>query len=281
MNRLLLKKQLTHFFIEDIGDLDITSHSVFRSDEVGTGILVAKEEGILSGTAVIHEGYHLLNPSIEVKMDRFDGEPLKKGDAIAEIFGPIRDMLAGERVILNLLQRMSGIATMTRKASDQLHGCKTNICDTRKTMPGLRMFDKYAVRCGGGVNHRKGLYDGVMLKDNHIAYIGSIKKAVELVRKQVGHMVKIEVETESKEEVLEAVEAGADVIMFDNRSPEEIKELVRVVPEHIITEASGGITVDTVKDYRNTGVDFISLGELTHSTKGLDISFNLQGGKKS
>jgi nicotinate-nucleotide pyrophosphorylase (carboxylating) len=185
-------------------------------------------------------------------------------------------LLTGERVILNLLQRMSGIATLTHRAVTILNNSHTRICDTRKTTPGLRMLEKYAVVCGGGYNHRFGLYDGVMIKDNHIAFCGSITKAVQAVREKLGHMVKIEVETETKEQVLEAVRAGADVIMFDNRTPDEVREFVSLVPKPIITEASGGITLENLAEYGTTGVDYISLGMLTHSATALDISFHLQ-----
>jgi nicotinate-nucleotide pyrophosphorylase (carboxylating) len=201
-----------------------------------------------------------------------DGQVIKYGDQLARVSGKIADLLKGERVILNLVQRMSGIATLTHKTVNTLDSGHTKVCDTRKTTPGLRMLEKYAVRCGGGFNHRFGLYDGVMIKDNHISFAGSISKAVEAIRKNAGHMVKIEVETETEEQVIEAVNAGADVIMFDNRTPDEIKELIKLVPSNIITEASGGIQLANIADYRETGVDYISLGYLTHSYKALDIS---------
>jgi nicotinate-nucleotide pyrophosphorylase (carboxylating) len=181
-------------------------------------------------------------------------------------------LLKGERVVLNLVQRMSAIATQANKAAQILAGTKTKPCDTRKTTPGLRMLEKYAVRSGGAFNHRFGLYDAVMIKDNHISFAGSITKAVETVKGKLGHTVKIEVETESREQVLEAVQAGADIIMFDNRTPDEIKQLVKLVPSHIITEASGGINLTNLETYRECGVDFISLGSLTHSVRALDIS---------
>ncbi|PWA10722.1 carboxylating nicotinate-nucleotide diphosphorylase [Pueribacillus theae] len=280
MNKLLLREKLTQFFMEDIGVRDVTSSSIFKHGEQGSGVIVAKEDGVIAGLSIISEGYHILNPSMETKFHCTDGDRVKKGDVIAQVYGEIADLLSGERVILNLFQRMSGIATKTNEAVQKLRCSHTKVCDTRKTMPGLRMFDKYAVRCGGGDNHRVGLYDGVMLKDNHIAHIGSITKAVQKVREQVGHMVKIEVETESEEEVIEAVQAGADVIMFDNRSPKEIEAFVKLVPKHIITEASGGITVEALSDFRHTGVDYISLGELTHSVKAMDTSLLVEGGKK-
>lgn len=226
----------------------------------------------MCGSELIQLTYSLLDPSIKVVSYKNDGDELKRGEKIATVSGPIRHILTGERLALNLMQRLSGIATITKKAVDMLNSSHTRICDTRKTTPGLRMFEKYAVTCGGGMNHRTGLYDGVMIKDNHIAFAGSITKAVDLVKQKLGHMVKIEVETETKEQVIEAIEAGADIIMFDNRTAEEVTELQTVVPNYITTEASGNITLQNLASYRNTGVDYISLGFITHSVKSLDIS---------
>lgn len=280
MNKVKLESMLRAFFIEDFGEGDITSETIFAQDDFGTGHFIAKKEGIISGVDIIKVGYEILNKDIEVIVNIGDGELVKKGDCIATVKGPIVAILSGERVILNLLQRMSGISTLTRLAVDTLNDSHTRICDTRKTTPGLRMLEKYAVRCGGGYNHRMGLYDGVMIKDNHITSCGSITEAVKKAKSKLGHMVKIEVETETKDEVLEAVEAGADVIMFDNRSPEEVKQFNELVPNHIITEASGGIQLNNLSEYRNTGVDYISLGFLTHSVSAFDISLNVEGGKK-
>lgn len=280
MNKIKLRKQLQEFYIEDLGGVDLTSEYIFPLDKVAKGNFLVKKDGVLAGVDIIKEAYALFDPSIEVTLYKQDGDLVQKGDIIASVNGPVAYLLSAERVILNLIQRMSGIATLTREAVVALNSDHTRICDTRKTMPGLRMFDKYAVRCGGGYNHRFGLYDGVMLKDNHITFAGSIKEAVAKVRSKTGHMVKIEVETESKEQVLEAVEAGADVIMFDNRSPEEVADYVKLVPEGIVTEISGGLTLDTLGAYRDTKVDYISLGMLTHSVMALDISFNLEGGRK-
>lgn len=281
MNPIKLKMLLQQLFVEDLGERDITSESIFALESRGCGHLLAKDNGIISGLQIIKEGYALFDPTIEATYNFKDGDEVKVGDIIATVCGPIAYLLSGERVILNLLQRMSGIATMTNTAVKTLDSEHTRICDTRKTMPGLRMLDKYAVRSGGGYNHRLGLYDGVMLKDNHIAYIGSIKEAVRKTREQLGHMVKIEVETESREEVLEAVEAGADIILFDNSTPEQLTEYVSLVPKSIITEASGGININNLAAYKNTGVDYISLGMLTHSVSAFDISFNILGGKKA
>jgi nicotinate-nucleotide pyrophosphorylase (carboxylating) len=272
MNTLKLRSLIEQFFIEDIGEQDITTDLIFSDDTKGEIVFVSKESGIFCGEEIIKTGFHLLNPQINIELFVKDGDPIEAGQRLAIASGKIPALLKGERVILNLIQRMSGIATLTRKAVETLNSSYTRICDTRKTTPGLRMLEKYAVRCGGGYNHRYGLYDGVMIKDNHISFAGSIKRAVDLVHEKLGHMVKIEVETETKEQVIEAVEAGADVIMFDNRTPDEIKEFIKLVPDNIITEASGGINLTTLESYRDCGVHYISLGLLTHSYKALDIS---------
>ncbi|WP_066257873.1 carboxylating nicotinate-nucleotide diphosphorylase [Neobacillus drentensis] len=272
MNKLKLRSQLEKFFIEDIGEQDITTDLIFADDTNGEIVFLAKDEGIFCGAEIIKNGFQLLNNDLTIQVLVKDGEAIKYGDTLAHVSGKIADLLKGERVILNLVQRMSGIATLTRNTVATLDSGHTKICDTRKTTPGLRMFEKYAVRCGGGYNHRFGLYDGVMIKDNHISFAGSITKAVDAIRKNAGHMVKVEVEAETEAQVIEAVDAGADIIMFDNRTPDEIKELIQLVPANIITEASGGIQLANIADFRDTGVDYISLGYLTHSYKALDIS---------
>jgi nicotinate-nucleotide pyrophosphorylase (carboxylating) len=277
MNKLKLRLLLEQFFLEDIGDRDVTSQ-IFGNAKVGRVVFIAKETGVFCGEDIIRTGYALLDPAIRADVKAADGARIEEGQVIAEAHGPIGELLKGERVILNLVQRLSGIATITSIAVAQLQGTGAKVCDTRKTTPGLRMLEKYAVRCGGGINHRYGLYDGAMLKDNHIAFAGSIQKAVAAVRKSAGHMVKIEVETETKEQVIEAVKAKADVIMFDNRTPGEIREWIALVPEEIITEASGGITMENLRDYGETGVDYISLGFLTHSATALDISVKVVSG---
>lgn len=281
MNKIKLRKMLQEFFLEDIGEADLTSEYTFPVTERTEGDFLVKKDGIISGLDIIKEGYYLLDPSIKVFLHKQDGDMVSKGDIIASVEGPASYLLTGERVILNLMQHMSGIATMTNQCVRALNSNHTRVCDTRKTLPGLRMLEKYAVRCGGGFNHRFGLYDGVMIKDNHIAFTGSITNAVQTVREQVGHMVKIEVETESKEQVQEAVEAGADIIMFDNRTPDEVVNFLKLVPDHIVTEISGGITIDNISSYRDTKVDYISLGMLTHSVTALDISFNVKQSYKA
>lgn len=272
MNKLKLRLQLEQFFLEDIGDRDVSSDLIFGKAGVGEIVFIAKASGVFCGENVIRTGFQILDPDSVVEMMTTDGALVEPGQKLAIVKGNIADLLKGERVVLNLVQRMSGIATKTKQAVEALASSHTRICDTRKTTPGLRMLEKYAVRCGGGFNHRYGLYDAVMIKDNHISFAGGITKAVDEVRNKIGHMVKIEVETEAKDQVLEAVEANVDCIMFDNRSPEEIKELIQLVPSGIATEASGGISLETLPGYRDTGVDYISLGFLTHTVKALDIS---------
>lgn len=272
MNKLKLRLQLEQFFLEDIGDRDVSSDLIFGKAGTGEIVFIAKASGVFCGEEVIRIGFRLLDSNAVVEMMISDGELVEIGQKLAIVRGNISDLLKGERVVLNLVQRMSGIATKTKEAVEALASSHTRICDTRKTTPGLRMMEKYAVRCGGGFNHRYGLYDAVMIKDNHISFAGGITNAVKEVRKQIGHMVKIEVETETKEQVLEAVEANVDCIMFDNRSLEEIKELIKLVPSGIATEASGGISMETLSTFRDTGVDYISLGFLTHTVKALDIS---------
>ncbi|CAM3938363.1 carboxylating nicotinate-nucleotide diphosphorylase [Mesobacillus thioparans] len=272
MNSIKLRLLLEQFFIEDIGERDVTSELIFGNESRGTMVFIAKDEGIFCGEQIIKTGFGLMDENSQVTMKVKDGEKVGKGQELALIDGKVSALLKAERVVLNLVQRMSGIATKTNEAVKALDSMKTRICDTRKTTPGLRMLEKYAVRCGGGFNHRYGLYDAVMIKDNHISFAGSISNAVEAVRANLGHMVKVEVEIETKDQLFEAIEAKADCIMFDNRTPEQIQEWIGYVPEGIATEASGGITLDTLHSYRNCGVDYISLGFVTHSVKSLDIS---------
>jgi len=272
MNTIKLRLLLEQFFIEDIGDRDVTSELIFGNGKTGSMVFLAKEDGIFCGEQVINTGFRLMDENCQVTIKVKDGAHVKKGQELATISGQISALLKAERVVLNLVQRMSGIATKTHQAVSVLDSGKTRICDTRKTTPGLRMLEKYAVRCGGGYNHRYGLYDAVMIKDNHISFAGSIIGAVETVKASLGHMVKVEVEIETEAQLKEAIEAKADCIMFDNRTPEEIAEWIGTVPKGILTEASGGITLENLHSYRNCGVDYISLGFLTHSVKSLDIS---------
>ncbi|EAD1188516.1 carboxylating nicotinate-nucleotide diphosphorylase [Listeria monocytogenes] len=281
MNSILINQVIQAFLLEDIGQYDLSAETVFPRDTMGEGVFLAKETGILCGISIPPKVYELLGGNIQFEAYKKDGDWVQKGDIIAAVTAPVRTLLSGERVILNLMQRMSGIASQTNFAVKQLDDSAIRICDTRKTAPGLRAFDKYAVQTGGGFNHRNGLYDGVMLKDNHIAFSGGITSAVSTVREKLGHMVKIEVETETAEQVKEAVQAGADIIMFDNRTPEEIKQLVKLVPPHITTEISGNVTLENIHLYKGSGANYISLGSLTHSVRAFDISFNSKGGIKA
>ncbi|EPF0338433.1 carboxylating nicotinate-nucleotide diphosphorylase [Listeria monocytogenes] len=281
MNSILMNQAIQAFLLEDIGQYDLSAETVFPRDTMGEGVFLAKETGILCGISIPPKVYELLGGNIQFEAYKKDGDWVQKGDIIASVKAPVRTLLSGERVILNLMQRMSGIASQTNFAVKQLDDSAIRICDTRKTAPGLRAFDKYAVQTGGGFNHRNGLYDGVMLKDNHIAFSGGITSAVSTVREKLGHMVKIEVETETAEQVKEAVQAGADIIMFDNRTPEEIKQLVKLVPPHITTEISGNVTLENIHRYKGSGANYISLGSLTHSVRAFDISFNSKGGIKA
>lgn len=278
MNKLMIEQQLRHFLIEDIGDGDLSSMTVIPEKAKGYGKIIAKESGVIAGLDILITGYQLLDSNASVQTEFQDGDTIHVGDTVAIIKGSTNKLLTGERVLLNLLQRMSGVATMTRKAVEELNDETIRICDTRKTTPGLRNLEKYAVRCGGGYNHRIGLHDAVMLKENHLLAGGGILRTVAEVRKKVGHMVKVEVETTNEKEVLEAVEAKADVIMFDNATPDEIKAYIKHVPDGIVTEASGGITLSNLAAFKDSGVDYISLGFLTHSAKVIDLSFLLEEG---
>jgi len=267
---------LEQFFIEDVGDGDLSANTLFPADVMGEMQIIAKTPGIFCGSDIMTTGFQLMNPSIKVTCLLQDGERMEEKQILARVRGPVRSLLTAERVVLNCIQRMSAIATKTADLTALLSGTNTRVCDTRKTAPGLRMLDKYAVRTGGGFNHRNGLYDAVMLKDNHLAYAGSITQAVQLLRSQLGHTVKIEVEIESLAQLQEAIEANVDIIMFDNRTPKEITDWLPLVPSHIVTEASGMITEETIASYGKTGIDYISVGALTHSVIAADISATIQ-----
>ncbi|WP_240376902.1 carboxylating nicotinate-nucleotide diphosphorylase [Bacillus piscicola] len=276
MNALHIREKLQEFFIEDIGSGDVTTDAIFSPEEEAAGQLISKGDDIVfCGSIILQEGYKLLDENAVVTVYVQDGESVARGQVIAEVSGRTRALLSGERVLLNIVQRMSGIATAARKAVTTLADPSIRICDTRKTVPGMRMFDKYAVRMGGAANHRYGLYDAVMIKDNHIAAAGGIAEAVAKVKAAAGHMVKIEVEVTNEQEVKEAVAAQADVIMLDNCSPEKIKTLLPHIPSTVVTEASGNITLANIQEYSGCGVDMISLGSLTHSVKAADISMLL------
>lgn len=272
MNTIKLRSLLEQFYLEDIGDGDLSSELLFPETIVGELTILAKMDGVFCGKKVIEEGMHVVDRQTVVICYMEDGSPMEKGDVIAKAKGQVQSLLKSERVILNLIQRMSAIATETQRVVELIEGTGTKVCDTRKTMPGLRMLDKYAVRMGGGFNHRNGLFDAVMLKDNHLAFAGSLTRAVEKVKESLGHTVKIEVEIETFQQLQEAIAVKVDIIMFDNCTPDTIAEWAKLVPDRIITEASGMITEHTIRAYAESGVDYISLGYLTHSVKALDIS---------
>ncbi len=256
---------------EDITSEDVSTNSVMPDSTPGVVDLICKEDGIICGLPVFERVFTILG-GVEFVSLIEEGSRVKHGDIIGEVKGDALNILMGERVALNLLQKMSGIATLTNKYVNELKDLNTKLLDTRKTTANLRMLEKYAVKVGGGSNHRFSLSDGILIKDNHIGYAGSIKEAIRLTKEKSSFIRKIEVETESKEDVIEALEAGADIIMLDNMSPSQVAEMVKLIDGRAITECSGNITLDTVRNYALSGVDFISSGELTHSVKAFDIS---------
>ena len=257
---------------EDINSEDVTTNSVMPHYQKGQVELICKEDGIVAGLQVFQRVFQLLDPKTEVGFDVQDGEAVQKGQHMATVVGDIRVLLSGERTALNYLQRMSGIATYTNKVAMLLKGTKTTLLDTRKTTPCMRIFEKYAVTVGGGSNHRYNLSDGVLLKDNHIDAAGSVKAAVLAAKAYAPFVRKIEVETESLEQVQEALEAGADIIMLDNMTPDMMAEAVKLIDGRAKTECSGNITKENIEKITAIGVDYVSSGALTHSAPILDIS---------
>ena len=257
---------------EDITSEDVSTNAVMPTNVKGTVDLIAKEDGVIAGMDVYARVFKLLDESMEIEMFCQDGDEVKKGDLMAKVTGDIRVLLSGERVALNYLQRMSGIATYTRSVVKLLEGSGVTLLDTRKTTPNCRVFEKYAVRVGGGCNHRYNLSDGVLLKDNHIGAAGSITKAIQMAKAYAPFVRKIEIETETLEQVVEAVEAGADIIMLDNMTPEVMKQAVALIDGRAQTECSGNITKENIARICEIGVDFVSSGALTHSAPILDIS---------
>lgn len=257
---------------EDITSEDVSTNAVMPTKVQGTVDLIAKEDGVIAGMDVYARVFKLLDEDTEIEMFCHDGDEVKKGDLMAKVTGDIRVLLSGERVALNYLQRMSGIATYTRSVVKLLEGSGVTLLDTRKTTPNCRVFEKYAVRVGGGCNHRYNLSDGVLLKDNHIGAAGSITKAIQMAKAYAPFVRKIEIETETLEQVAEAVEAGADIIMLDNMTPEVMKQAVALIDGRAQTECSGNITKENIARIREIGVDFVSSGALTHSAPILDIS---------
>jgi len=256
---------------EDLGDGDITTNSLATEKEDSKAVIRAKAKGVAAGLPIAKRVFQKLDPTVVCIDNISDGENIKPGDILSEINGGTRALLSGERLALNILQRLSGIATLTSKYVKAVEGLPVKILDTRKTAPGLRILDKYAVSVGGGYNHRFGLFDGVLIKDNHIEIAGGIAEAVAVIRKKYRQKYKIEVETSGLEQVKEALIAGADIIMLDNMSPEQMRKAVRLIDRNALVEASGGINIKNVREVAETGVNFISVGALTHSAPALDI----------
>lgn len=264
-------------FAEDIGDGDHTTLSTIPADAMGRSRLIIKEDGILAGADMAEKVLHKVDPTIKMTVMIPDGSKVKKGDVAFIAEGPVRSLLIAERTMLNIMQRMSGVATMTHKYQKKLDGLKTRVLDTRKTTPGMRILEKEGVRLGGGTNHRIGLFDMILIKDNHIDFAGGIEKAIKRAEnycKETGRNLKIEVEVRSLDDIRRVLECGGvDRIMFDNFTPELTREAVELVNGRYETESSGGITIENLREYGEAGVDFISVGALTHSVKGLDMSF--------
>ena len=272
---ILINKIIEQALLEDIGTGDITSESIVPSDLKAKGIIKTSEEGIVAGLNITSLVFKKLDSEIIFQEKIKDGTKVTRGKVLAEITGSARTILKGERVALNFLQRMSGIATITSKFCQEIEGFPVRIVDTRKTTPGLRILEKYAVSMGGGHNHRFGLYDAVLIKDNHIAVAGGIRPAVDSVRKQISHTVKIEVEVENLSQLQDALRVKADIIMLDNMDLDTMEEAVKIAKGKALIEASGGITLGKVRKIAQTGVDLISIGSLTHSVKSLDISMEI------
>jgi nicotinate-nucleotide pyrophosphorylase (carboxylating) len=260
---------------EDVGKGDLTTDALVPGSLRAEGVIYSKEQGVLAGMSAAERTFSYLDPEIEIQWQLLDGSELSPGSVIARVKGKGQAMLTGERIALNFLQRLSGIATATRELLKILEGTKAKLIDTRKTTPGLRLLEKYAVRVGGGYNHRLGLDDGVLIKDNHIKVAGGIKEAVRRAKAGVPHTIKVEVEVESLEQLKEALDAEADIIMLDNMPFEVMREAVKITDGLVPLEASGGISKETLRKVAETGVDLISVGAVTHSVKALDISMDI------
>ena len=276
MNKITMTLNVDHLIKEalqeDISSEDVTTNAVMKEAVTGEVQLICKQDGVVAGLDVFRRVFEILDENVKTDFYCKDGDEVKKGELMGIITGDIRALLSGERVALNYLQRMSGIATYTHSVAMLLEGTKTKLLDTRKTTPNMRIFEKYAVRVGGGYNHRYNLSDGVLLKDNHIGAAGSVAKAVEMAKEYAPFVRKIEVEVENLDMVREAVDAGADIIMLDNMSPEDMKEAIRIIAGRAETECSGNVTKENIDRLTSLGVDYISSGALTHSAPVLDIS---------
>ncbi|QEM05360.1 carboxylating nicotinate-nucleotide diphosphorylase [Mucilaginibacter rubeus] len=276
-----MDKELIHQFInnalsEDVGDGDHTSLSTIPADATGKAKLLVKDEGILAGIELAAEIFHVVDPNLKLNVFLQDGAPVKYNDIAFEVEGNSRSILTAERLVLNCMQRMSGIATKTRQIVDLLKGTNTKVLDTRKTTPGLRYLEKWAVRIGGGVNHRFGLYDMILIKDNHVDYAGGIRQAIESANQYLtdsGKKLAIEIEVRNLDELEQVLQTGrVNRILLDNFNFDDLRQAVGIIQGRYITEASGGITIDNIREYADCGVDYISVGALTHSVKSLDLS---------
>lgn len=276
LNKIYVDNLIKTALLEDINYCDVTTDYLIPAEQMGKGKLVAKAEGILCGVEVAARVFELIDSDIKIEILIKDGESVKYGDELMRLEGRTASLLKGERTALNLIQHMSGIATAANQATKLVEGTNASIADTRKTLPGMRPLQKYAVMTGGAKNHRYNLSDAAMLKDNHIDAAGGIKAAVTALRKKIGHMTKIEVETRNLDELKEALAVGADIIMLDNMSPELMKEAVAITDGRAVLEASGGITNETLRAVAESGVDIISIGALTHSVKAFDISMYIK-----
>ena len=276
MNKITMTLNVDHLIKEalqeDISSEDVTTNAVMKEAVTGEVQLICKQDGVVAGLDVFRRVFEILDENVKIDFYCKDGDEVKIGELMGVVTGDIRALLSGERVALNYLQRMSGIATYTHSVAKLLEGTKTKLLDTRKTTPNMRIFEKYAVRVGGGYNHRYNLSDGVLLKDNHIGAAGSVTKAVEMAKEYAPFVRKIEVEVENLDMVREAADAGADIIMLDNMTPEDMKEAIRIIDGRAETECSGNVTKENIDRLTSLGVDYISSGALTHSAPVLDIS---------
>ena len=276
MNKITMTLNVDHLIKEalqeDISSEDVTTNAVMKEAVTGEVQLICKQDGVVAGLDVFRRVFEILDENVKIDFYCKDGDEVKKGELMGVVTGDIRALLSGERVALNYLQRMSGIATYTHSVAKLLEGTKTKLLDTRKTTPNMRIFEKYAVCVGGGYNHRYNLSDGVLLKDNHIGAAGSVTKAVQMAKEYAPFVRKIEVEVENLDMVREAADAGADIIMLDNMSPEDMKEAIRIIDGRAETECSGNVTKENIDRLTSLGVDYISSGALTHSAPVLDIS---------
>jgi nicotinate-nucleotide pyrophosphorylase (carboxylating) len=275
LNPIAVEELVRHALLEDIGPGDITTEAIIPADKMCTAVIIAKEAGVLCGQPVAQTVFRVMDPSLTYEVLVPEGSEVTPGQEVARITGSARSVLTGERVALNFMQRMSGIATVTRQLAESIKYFHARLVETRKTTPGLRLLEKYAVRVGGGLNHRYGLHDAILIKDNHIAVAGGVRQAVIMARKAASHTSRVEVEVETLEQLQEALDAGADIILLDNMDSETMRKAVEITEGKATLEASGGITAANLADVARTGVDIISMGALTHSVKSLDLSLEI------